>query len=249
MTDKKIKTGELFNELLKRVPSKELKSWENTLRQGVVAQKLIPNSIAVGGTATALYAGHRISLNVDCLLLNLRETFQEVLDTLENTENWETAKLAVPNLILGRLNSAEIGFRQIKYQTRLETVSMETEYGIITIPTMHELLCMKAVLIYLRNTTRDFLDFYALATLLTEKELINLLLNIGNRFVGVVSNNLAFEISKKLASVQPIDLDKTNLDSYKALDKKYSDWNMIKTFCERIAVLLAQKLLNSKNET
>ena len=243
MADKKIQTGEAFKELLGRISEEDLKVCENTLRQGAVAQRLIPNSVAVGGTAVALYTGHRISLDVDNLLLDLRKTFQEVLDTLENTENWKTVRLAAPNLILGRLNSAEIGFRQVKYQTQLETVAMETPYGIITVPAFNELLCMKAVLIYLRNTTRDFLDFYALAMLLDKNEVVSLLLDIESRFTGITSNNLVLEISKTLAAAQPIDLDKTNLCSYKALDKKYSNWDTIKVFCEQIAALLAQKLL------
>ena len=246
MTDKKIQTDESFKELLKRISKEDLKVWENTLRQGTIAQQLIPNSVAVGGTAVALYTGHRISLDVDNLLFDLRKTFQEILDTLENTENWKTVRLAAPNLILGRLNSAEIGFRQIKYQTQIETVTMETPYGIITVPAFHELLCMKTVLIYLRNTTRDFLDFYALAMLLTENEVVNLLLDIENRFTGITSNNLVLEISKTLASAQPIDLSKTNLSSYKALDKKYSNWDTIRVFCERIAALLTQKLLEKE---
>lgn len=53
----------------------EKKRWEDTLTSGIIAQKLIGDGIAVGGTASSLYAGHRLSFDTDHLLMDLKGQF------------------------------------------------------------------------------------------------------------------------------------------------------------------------------
>lgn len=59
--------------------------WERVLRAGVEAQAIVGAGIAVGGTASVLYAGHRLSTDTDHLLPDLRERFDEVLGRLEES--------------------------------------------------------------------------------------------------------------------------------------------------------------------
>jgi hypothetical protein len=86
------------------------KSWERTLAAGAIAQS-IAGGVAVGGTAAAIYAGHRLSLDTDHLLNDLRDRFDEVLEKLDNSPEWTTARLKRPVLILGSINNCEVGFR------------------------------------------------------------------------------------------------------------------------------------------
>ncbi len=43
--------------------------WIRVLQAGVQAQRLVPGAICVGGTAAALYAGHRLSHDTDHVLI------------------------------------------------------------------------------------------------------------------------------------------------------------------------------------
>jgi hypothetical protein len=61
----------------------------------------VPDAVLVGGTAAAIHARHRVSLDADHVLENLRDRFDEVLATLEAVAGWETEEvsgLRVPTL-------------------------------------------------------------------------------------------------------------------------------------------------------
>jgi hypothetical protein len=75
--------------------------WSSILKAGVRAQRLIPGAICVGGTASALYAGHRISLDTDHVLADLREHFDQVRAILEADQEWKTARVQ-PDVMLHR---------------------------------------------------------------------------------------------------------------------------------------------------
>jgi hypothetical protein len=72
--------------------SEEQEEWNEVIRAGVVAQQLIEGSIMVGGTAAALYAGHRLSRDTDHLLSSLRENFDSVLEKLNEFDEWKLAR-------------------------------------------------------------------------------------------------------------------------------------------------------------
>lgn len=76
-------------------------AWENVLASLCRLQEVLPDTVLVGGTASALYAGHRISLDHDHVLLDLRERFDTVLAELESVAGWETARVKRPVLIDG----------------------------------------------------------------------------------------------------------------------------------------------------
>ena len=69
-------------------------------------QELVPDAVLVGGTAAVYHAGHRVSLDDDHVVADLRERFDDVLAALEETSGWVTARVQRPVLILGRLNGA-----------------------------------------------------------------------------------------------------------------------------------------------
>jgi len=61
----------------------KLQDWERLLSPERHLQHLIPGRILVGGTAAAIHAGHRVSLDGDHVLEDLRARFDEVLAALE----------------------------------------------------------------------------------------------------------------------------------------------------------------------
>ena len=141
----------------------EGEAWEAVLASLCRLQSVLPEAVVVGGTASALYAGHRFSFDHDHVLPDLRERFDAVLTELESVAGWETARVKRPVLILGSLDGVETGVRQLRRARPLETTVMRVGSHDVVLPTLPEVLRIKAFLCLERNAARDYLDLAALA--------------------------------------------------------------------------------------
>ena len=54
-------------------------------------QELVPEAVLVGGSAAALYAGHRDSLHHDHVLTDLVDRHAEVVEAVEASDGWVTS--------------------------------------------------------------------------------------------------------------------------------------------------------------
>lgn len=61
-----------------------LPEWERLLSSAARLQEILPGAVLVGGTAAAIHAEHRFSLDADHVLTDLRVRFDEVLGQLES---------------------------------------------------------------------------------------------------------------------------------------------------------------------
>lgn len=235
--------NELFDRKTMKLTPEEEKRWENTLAAGVIAQRLVGGGIAVGGTAATLYAGHRISFDTDHLLMNLRGHFDEVLDKLSESPEWKTARLNRPVLILGSINRCEVGFRQSRRSTPIETRTVTTPYGDLIIPTLDEMLTMKALLSYQRKTVRDFLDFAALSECTSEEEVLSSLLKLDDRYGELQTNSLRLEVARTLADPKPTDISNVDLSYYKGLAPEWHNWSRTENICRKFGLLLSEKII------
>ena len=139
-----------------------LPDWEKVLFAAAYLQQILPDAVLVGGTASALHARHRISLDADHVLTDLTERFDNVLAQIESVTGWQTARIQRPVQILGSLDGILTGVRQLIRKKPLETQAVRWRGCTITVPTPAEMLRIKAVLILKRNATRDYLDFLAM---------------------------------------------------------------------------------------
>src|SRR3984885_5040953 len=127
-------------------------------------QQMVPDAVLVGGSAAALYAGHRDSYEHDHVLADLRERFDVVLEALESEGEWVTNRVVPGKVILGQLGDIEAGVRQMIRTRPLETTHVMLPSGReLTVPPAEEALRIKGFLIVRRNQTRDYLDVAALA--------------------------------------------------------------------------------------
>ena len=79
------------------MPSKPpLPEWERVLSAAAHLQRILPDAVLAGGTAAAIYAGHRLSTDADHVLTDLRSRFDTVLAELESVAGWTTARIARP---------------------------------------------------------------------------------------------------------------------------------------------------------
>ncbi len=217
--------------------------WLRILSAGVQAQLWVPEAVCVGGTAAALYAGHRLSYDTDHLLPRLRDQFEEVRETLEAHTEWKTARVTPPVLILGRIGGVEVGFRQLKRTLPVETQTVTTPAGPLVVPTLDELLCMKAFLAYNRRATRDFLDFAALSECLPENDVLASLLKLDKRYGETQTASVALEAAKSLSACAPFDLNESELPAYKHLLRRWHSWETTRSICHRYGVLLGEALI------
>ena len=141
----------------------EERAWDAVLAAAARLQGLVPETVLVGGSAAALHARHRVSFDDDHVLSDLRSRFDDVLEHLERQDGWVTARLNRPVLILGSLDGIETGIRQLIRTRPLEVEDVEWPGGSVRVPTLDEMLRIKAWLVLRRNATRDYLDVVALA--------------------------------------------------------------------------------------
>jgi hypothetical protein len=220
--------------------------WTAILKAGVQAQRLVPGTVCVGGTAAALYAGHRISHDTDHVLLALREQFDAVRARLESQPEWKTARVNPPVLILGSIGNVEVGFRQLKRTVPIETQTVQTEAGPLVVPTLDELLCMKAFLAYDRNVTRDYLDFAALSECASQEMVLGSLLKLDARYGELQTASVGLEVAKALSAAAPYDLNEAELPHYRALSEKWHRWELTRNICQRYGVLLGEALVRAR---
>lgn len=140
-----------------------LPDWELVLSSAARLRRIVPDAVLVGGTASAIHAGHRFSHDADHVLTDLRHRFDEVLAQLASVAGWKTARVQRPVQIHGSLDGIDTGVRQLIRDVPLETTVVDYHGARITVPTEGEILRIKGVLILKRNATRDYLDFVALA--------------------------------------------------------------------------------------
>lgn len=223
--------------------SPDLKS---VLEAAARLQELLPDAVLVGGTAAVLHAGHRESLDDDHVVADLSERFDDILAILEETDGWVTARVKRPVLILGRLDGIETGIRNLIRRRPLEVEGVTVGERVLRVPTLPEITRIKAWLCLMRNATRDYLDFAALADRLTEDRAASVVLQMDDYYadqLGSGGRRVATQVAKQLAEPRPYDLSEVDLLSYRKLDRRWQDWSGVSDLCRRVAVRALDRLV------
>lgn len=216
--------------------------WERVLEAAARLGELIPEAVLVGGTASAVHAGHRVSYDADHVLTDLRQRFDEVLAQLEDVAGWRTARVNRPVLILGSLDGIETGVRQLIRSEPLETEEVERAGQRLRIPTLAEMLRIKGVLILKRNATRDYLDFVALAERLGDAPAEAALRRFDALYPQQNDASALMQLQIQLAKPMPYDLDAIGLAEYRELDAKWHDWSAVAGACGHLAELIFERI-------
>lgn len=222
-----------------------LPDWELVISAAARLQQILPDAVLVGGTAAAIYAKHRVSRDADHVLIDLRTRFDEVLAQLESVAGWRTARVKRPVLILGSLNGIETGIRQLIRDEPLETRVLETGGCSIVLPTLGEILRIKAVLILKRNATRDYLDFAALASHIGDDRVASALQSFDRLYAQTSNQSPLQQLQAQLASPMPFDLEEMVLSEYKNLDQRWHNWDNVKDVCCEMSALIFDHVCES----
>ena len=214
-------------------PAGTNQAWEAVLESLCRLQNVVPDAVLVGGTALALYAGHRHSFDHDHVLPDLRDRFDTVLEQLESVASRETAGIGRPVLILGSLDGVETGVRQLRRTAPLETTVMRVGEHDATLPTLPEVLRIKAFLCLDRNATRDYLDLAALAAHMGIEAAGQALWRMDELYPQKNGDTWAVrtQLVMQLAAPPPYDLDRVNLAEYKGVKPPFDQWSHVVAVC------------------
>jgi hypothetical protein len=224
------------------MPNDSLPDWERVLTSAAHLQRILPDAVLVGGTAAALYAGHRLSADADHVLPNLAARFDRVLADLESVAGRKTARVQRPVQILGRLDGIETGVRQLIRDQPLETTRIERRGVTLIVPTQEEMLRIKAVLILQRNATRDYLDFAALAHHMGDEKVLRAFRTFDSLYPQPNDESALQQLQIQLANPLPYDLEGFNLAEYKQLEARWHDWQAVRSVCAEAAGLLLARV-------
>ena len=200
--------------------SDELPDWERLLAAERHLQYLLPGAVLVGGTAAAVHARHRVSMDGDHVLLDLRDRFDEVLARLEGAAGWQTSRVQRPVLILGQLDGILTGVRQLRRQQPLETEQIDG----LRVPTLAEMARIKAWLLTTRHTVRDYLDTVVLLERLGKAGVRQAFRTFDAIYAQAAGTSLLAEAADRLAGATPADVAAIDLGSYRGLRAPWNDW-------------------------
>jgi hypothetical protein len=212
--------------------------FQAVLDKAAQLQSLVPGAVLVGGSAAALHAHHRESLDNGHVIEDLDERFDTILENLEALGEWSLARAQPGKLILGELGGIETGIRQLQRRRPLETTEVSVRGHTLVIPTAEEILRIKAWLAVTRNQTRDYIDIAALADRIGITEAADVLRGIDEYYADINRRPeaVATQVVRQLADPRPRDPEVTRqLYAYKALDQRWQDWNEIKAVLAQLA--------------
>ena len=213
-------------------------SLDDVLAKAAELQALVPGAVLVGGSAAALHAGHRESLDHDHVVVDLEQRFDSILENLEALGDWSTARAQPGKIILGELSGIETGVRQLLRRRPLETAKIQVQGMPLVVPTAAEILRIKGWLALSRNQTRDYLDVAALADRIGLDEAAALLRDIDDYYADINKRPEAVstQLARQLADPRPRDAEVTEqLARYKALDPRWQDWSTVKEVLSEVA--------------
>lgn len=211
---------------------------DEVLDKAAQLQAVVPGAVLVGGSAAALHAHHRESLDNDHVIADLEQRFDAILENLEALGDWSLVKAQPGKIILGELGGIETGVRQLLRRRPLETTEVEVKGRSLVIPTAAEILRVKAWLALNRNQTRDYLDIAALAAKIGLDRAAAVLSHIDDYYADINRRPeaVATQLARQLADPRPRDTMVTRqLASYKSLEERWHDWTAVTGVLSEVA--------------
>ncbi len=188
-------------------------------------------TVAVGGTAAALYARHRVSLDVDFVTPYLREKFEEVEAALCDMPGFDISRLRRPVLILGRVGEDEVGIRQLRRSEPLEVVEREG----LCLPTLAEMIRVKSFVLSDRRAVRDYVDVCALVETAGMEDAVRAMQPFSRLYEGLTAAGALTSFAEATHDT-PADVAEVDLRGWRLLRPEYQDLDRVRRICEEFAL-------------
>lgn len=218
--------------------------WESLLAHAAMLQTKLPGAVLVGGTAAALHARHRLSVDHDHVIKDLAKNYDTAIAALESIVGWRTKRRVRGKLVLGQITGIDAGLRNQRRSAALETTTVELPgRRKLKVPTVEEMLRIKAYLVVERNATRDYLDVAALSHHLGLQQSARALDRMNElyaEFAGEGGDMLS-TVVVKLSNPDPYDLTGIDLTEYKGIVAPWNDWRAVEAQCRSLALALLEE--------
>jgi predicted nucleotidyltransferase component of viral defense system len=169
-----------------------------------------------GGTALALQAGHRKSVDLDFFSQQKNFEEEEVLSHFSNNKDWKI-DFSRKNTVYAILLGAKISFIAYPFFVPKQKY---IKYGSINILQMRDIAVMKIVAISQRGRKRDFFDLYWCAH--NVESLLEIIKRLPEQYPSVAHDY--HHILKALVYFEDAETDPDPEVNFKA------DWKQVKTF-------------------
>jgi hypothetical protein len=217
---------------------RKVPDWETLLAHAALLQAKVPSAVLVGGTAAALHARHRFSVDHDHVIRDLAKHYDKSIAALESIVGWRTKRRIRNKLVLGQIDDIDAGLRNQRRAAPLETTTLEAAGGRkLVVPTVEEMLRIKAYLAVERNATRDYLDVAALSHHLGMRRSAASLGRLNELYADFVGEggDLLTTVVVKLSTPEPYDLTEVDLREYKGIIAPWNDWRAVEEQCRSLA--------------
>lgn len=222
--------------------NEQLPDWDRVLTAVARLPRQLPDAVLVGGMAAAIHAGHRRSYDADHVLVDSKMKFDKVLAQLESVAGRQTALVCRPVRILGSLEGIETGVRQLIRSQPLDTVELDHAGNRIVVPTLAEILRIKAVLILKRNATRDYLDFAALALRMGKDEVVDAMRTFDELYPQSSGQSAIQQLLVQLSNALPYDSDELGTEIYRGLEPQLGNWDHVRKWCSEVSLVIFEGL-------
>ena len=218
----------------------EVPDWETLLAHAAALQAKIPSAILVGGTAAAVHARHRFSIDHDHVVKDLANNYDAAIRALESIAGWRTNRRVKGKMVLGGVNNIAAGLRNQRRSVPLETTEVSVRGGRIRLPTIGETLRIKAFLLVDRNATRDYLDVAALSHHMSLKKSALALERMNELYAEFAGEggDMLTSVVIKLSAPDPYDLTDVDLTEYKGIIAPWNDWRAVEKQCAALGAAI-----------
>ena len=124
----------------------------------------------------------------------------------------------------------------------LETVEMDHAGNRIVVPTLAEILRIKAVLILKRNAPRDHLDFAALALRMGKDEVVDAMRTFDELYPQSTGQSAIQLLLVQLSNAMPYDADDSGPEIYRELDPRLGNWDHVRKWCSEVSLVIFEGL-------
>ena len=182
-----------------------------------------------GGTALALSAGHRKSLDLDFFNTQKNIDNNELLSNFLENKNWDT-NLNKKNTIYGELLGAKVSFIAYPFFVPKQNY---LRYGSINVLAPKDVAVMKIIAISQRGRKRDFFDLYWCVH--NVEPLENIILKLKEQYPSVAHGY--HHILKSLVYFEDADADLDPEIYFKVT------WKEVKRFFTKEIPMIAKKII------
>ena len=213
--------------------------WETVLSSAGFVSRVVPDALLVG-------EGEKGSLDtttVSAAKRGLKRRFAAILADLEYVSGWLPQPVGHISLTDGKLDSVETTIRDQTRSCPLETTIEVGPWGDVVVPTLAEMLRIKAWLVISRNAASDYRDTAALAERLGGKKAVHALATLDELYPQSNRASALQQLARQLAEPRPFDLHES--DCSRVVTPARNKWSFVVRRCREIAVDLFLSLASS----